>query len=68
MICLERFILSKEEVLLFNKIQMKEMEDHRWLESEKEGHDIGENAYLDWILKHAKKFREEWFDKHKKAV
>jgi|TARA_B100001250_G_scaffold170897_1_gene147170 hypothetical protein len=30
---------------------------HKWLESEKEGHDIGfERALLEWVLKH----RTEW--------
>ena len=33
---------------------------HKWLESEKEGHDIGfERALLDWVTNHRKKWRKE---------
>ena len=34
---------------------------HKWLESEKEGHDIGfERALVDWVLNH----RSRWRKKH----
>jgi hypothetical protein len=40
------FLLEREEIL-----------KHKWLESEKVGHDIGfENALLDWIVK----YRNQW--------
>lgn len=40
------FLAEREEILR-----------HKWLESEKMGHDIGfERALLDWVLKH----RGEW--------
>ena len=33
---------------------------HKWLESEKAGHDIGfERALLDWIIKHRSKWHTE---------
>lgn len=33
---------------------------HKWLESEKEGRDIGfERALLDWMTNHRKKWRKE---------
>ena len=33
---------------------------HKWLESEKEGRDIGfEQALLDWVTNHRKKWRKE---------
>ena len=33
---------------------------HKWLESEKEGRDIGfERALLDWVTNHRKKWRKE---------
>ena len=33
---------------------------HKWLESEKEGRDIGfESALLDWVTNHRKKWRKE---------
>jgi hypothetical protein len=33
---------------------------HKWLESEKEGRDIGfERALLDWVINHRKKWSKE---------
>ena len=33
---------------------------HKWLESEKEGRDIGfESALLDWVTNHRKKWRKK---------
>lgn len=44
----KEFLAEREEILR-----------HKWLESEKLGHDIGfEKALLDWILKHRAKWRE----------
>lgn len=48
----------------FLKAQAHEMEVHKWLESEKAGHDLGNAAIQDWIDKHAKAFREEWERNH----
>ncbi len=42
----KEFLAEREEIL-----------KHKWIESEKVGHDIGfEKALLDWIVKH----RETW--------
>lgn len=38
--------------------QVHEIEKHKWIESEKAGCDLGDNACMDWIKKHAKDFRE----------
>ncbi|GAB4176150.1 MAG: hypothetical protein Fur0032_16050 [Terrimicrobiaceae bacterium] len=44
----KEFLAEREEILR-----------HKWIESEKVGHDIGfERALLDWIVKH----RSEWRD------
>ena len=41
------FLAEREEILV-----------HKWLESEKAGHDIGfERAMFDWILKHRSNWR-----------
>jgi hypothetical protein len=41
------------------KQERKEMEKHRWIESEKVGYDIGfERALTDWIVKHRSKWRK----------
>ena len=43
------FLAEREEILR-----------HKWLESEKIGHDIGfEKALLDWIVKHRAKWRDK---------
>ena len=43
------FLAEREEILI-----------HKWLESEKAGHDIGfERALLDWIVKYRSAWREK---------
>ena len=43
------FLAEREEILR-----------HKWLESEKAGHDIGfERALLDWIVKHRANWRKQ---------
>ena len=51
----KEFLAEREEILR-----------HKWIESEKAGHDVGfEKALLDWIIKH----RSSWRDKrHKEAM
>lgn len=46
--------------------QKEEMEKHRWIESEKANRDLGNNAYIDWIKKHAKSWRDE-YERRKKS-
>jgi hypothetical protein len=44
----KEFLSEREEILR-----------HKWIESEKAGHDIGfERALLDWIVKHRSAWRE----------
>ena len=50
----KEFLAEREEILR-----------HKWIESEKAGHDIGfEKALLDWIVKH----RSVWRDKRQKQA
>lgn len=50
----KEFLAEREEILR-----------HKWLESEKAGHDIGfEKALLDWIVK----FRSTWREKRQKQT
>ena len=45
----KEFLAEREEILR-----------HKWIESEKAGHDIGfERALLDWIVKHRAGWREQ---------
>ncbi|MCM8535247.1 MAG: hypothetical protein NE334_04870 [Lentisphaeraceae bacterium] len=34
------------------KQQIQEMDRHKWIESEKAGYDLGQEAFLDWIENH----------------
>ena len=44
----KEFLAERDEILR-----------HKWIESEKAGHDIGfERALLDWIVKHRSAWRE----------
>jgi len=45
----KEFLAEREEILR-----------HKWIESEKAGHDIGfEKALLDWIVKHRSSWRNQ---------
>ena len=41
------------------QLEIDEMNRHKWLESEKAGRDLGDDALLDWIEKHEDKFIQE---------
>lgn len=45
--------------------QIKEMEIHKWIESERANRDLGEEALRDWIKNHAEEFRKKWEEEHK---
>lgn len=41
------------------KAEREEILKHKWIESEKQGHDIGfERALTDWIVKHRAQWRK----------
>lgn len=42
----------------FLNLEIKEIEKHKWLESEKVGYDLGVYAQIDWVTKYAKLFRQ----------
>ena len=53
----KEFLAEREEILR-----------HKWIESEKAGHDIGfERALLDWIVKYRSAWRDERSKQHPKA-
>ncbi|MEA1927773.1 MAG: hypothetical protein U9N73_06165 [Candidatus Auribacterota bacterium] len=45
---------------LSSRNQMEQILKHKWLESEKVGHDIGKDAVSDWIDKYAAIWRKWW--------
>lgn len=38
------------------RTQLEEMDRHKWIESEKAGRDLGEEALLEWIDLHVEEF------------
>ncbi len=46
-------------------IQRKEIDRHKWIESEKAGRDLGMDAVIDWILKYADIFSDNYYQEHK---
>ncbi|MGQ9485924.1 MAG: hypothetical protein ACUVSA_13390 [Desulfosoma sp.] len=39
------------------RLQLQEILKHKWIESEKAGRDLGQEAVLDWIERYAEAFR-----------
>ena len=44
----------------FLEVQNREIERHKWIESEKAGKDLGLDAAIDWILKYADAFSDHY--------
>lgn len=58
-------IKAKNVELLKNKVVQKEINRHRWIESEKAGTDITfDKAAADWL----DRFSDEWLTHHKPAA
>jgi hypothetical protein len=58
---------NSKESLLYNEFlaEREEILRHKWIESEKAGHDIGfEKALLDWVVR----FRASWRQQRKDGV
>jgi len=45
--------------------QVQEILKHKWIESEKAGHDLGKAAIEDWIRKYAHLWRQWWEEQQK---
>ena len=59
------FELHKSTLFQEFEAERQEILKHKWLESEKAGHDIGfETALIDWVLNH----REKWRNARKKVL
>jgi hypothetical protein len=53
-------IWRSKRTILSSRNQMEEILKHKWIESEKVGHDLGPEAVADWIDKYADKWRIWW--------
>jgi len=47
----------RERIVKDNKDQIREIKKHKWIESEKAGRDLGNQAALDWVVNHAENWR-----------
>lgn len=61
-------IFDPMEFQQFMQEQCEEMKRHKWIESEKAGHDLGNQAIRDWVYKYAKQFREEYAKIHNPKI
>ena len=46
----------KMDLKEYLEVQTREIERHKWIESEKAGRDLGMDAVIDWIMKYADSF------------
>lgn len=53
-----KMAIGEWDQMAFMADQCNEICIHKWIESEKAGHDLGQDAVRDWINKYAKQFRE----------
>lgn len=54
-----RDLVTKSSFYREFQAEREEILRHKWIESEKAGHDIGfEHALTDWIIKHRTKWRK----------
>lgn len=49
------------------EFQTREIERHKWIESEKAGKDLGMEAAIDWILKYADLFSDGYPQERKSS-
>ena len=58
--CSQRW--REEYMKMAFQTQLQEILRHKWIESEKAGHDLGKAAVEDWIKKYARLWRKWWED------
>ena len=55
--------MDRERSLTFRdyiRLQLLEIQKHKWIESEKVGRDLGQEAVFDWIERYAEAFRSHY--------
>jgi hypothetical protein len=58
-------LVKKSSLYREFQAEREEIMRHKWIESEKAGHDIGfERALTDWIIKHRTKWRKSRHGAH----
>ena len=59
---MEKEPINQVEIL---RLELEEILKHKWIESEKAGYDLGDQAVWDWVKNYAGEFREYWEGKRK---
>jgi hypothetical protein len=54
------------DVKEYLEYQDREIERHKWIESEKAGRDLGLDAVIDWIMKYADAFSEHFLQEKRR--
>jgi hypothetical protein len=54
----------EDAMFCYTNYQLKAMEEHKWLRSEQEGRDVGEQAAKEYLDKHHLEFRSFWKRTH----
>ena len=55
-----RLVGTEMDIKEYLKLQALEIERYKWIESEKAGKDLGMDAAIDWILKYADMFSDDF--------
>lgn len=50
-LCIDRVLADGDIEYSLTAHALAEVERHRWIESEQRGHDVGESAYEDWVVR-----------------
>jgi len=48
--------------------EIEEMLKHKYIESEKAHHDLGNDAITEWVCNYAAIFRKEWIKQHGEVI
>ncbi len=51
-----------DKILDFSELKLKEIEKFKWIESEKSGHDIGQEAAEVWQARYIADFKKSWMN------
>ena len=58
--CVRRLVGAAMNLQEYLDSQTREIERHKWIESEKAGRDLGVDAVIDWIQKYADAFSDHF--------
>jgi hypothetical protein len=60
--------MTCDEFHEYMKEQVSEIKRSKWIESEKAGHDLGNEFAIEWIKEHHSEFRESYLAKCRDSI